>query len=1139
VTARPATEPEISALSTASPFDVCGPLPTGTTVLEASAGTGKTFTIAALATRYVAEGVADLAQLMLVTFGRAATQELRQRVRERLSATERALADPATARISEDALIASLAGVSDDEVRLRHSRLVAALADFDAATIATTHGFCQQMLAGLGVAADIDRDAVLLPDPTDLVDEIVEDLYLAKYAASGAGEPALSIATARTIGRRAVADRQAVLAPADAPEGSEAATRFAFARAVRLEFDRRKRASRLLDYDDLLIRLREALADPAHGSAARQRLRNRYRIVLVDEFQDTDPVQWEVLRLAFHGQVTLVLIGDPKQAIYAFRGADVVTYLDAAGAAGASATLARNWRSDQGLLDGLAALFHGAALGDPRITVRDVDAAHTTARLHDSPGDAPVRIRVVPRPPSGDVPKVGPVRTCVAADVAREIVVLLSCEATLTTRSGQRAVRPGDIAVLVRTNDQAALVREALATAGVPAVLSGLTSVFTTAAADEWLTLLLALEQPHRAGRVCAAALTDFLGWSATDLALHGDAALDQLGPLLRGWADVLARRGVAALLETMTSAEMQRRILQRTSGERRLTDLRHLGQALHAAALAGQLGIAALVEWLQHRMVDARDDTDEERSRRLESDADAVQVATVHGSKGLEFPIVYVPYAWDRWRDTKPEIMLLHADDGTRTLDVGGRGGPQYAEHRTRNAEEESGEDLRLFYVAMTRARCRVVMWWAPATTSAASAASRLLLGDAAPGSLPPSQVKPPSDEQVQATLTALADRSSGTIVIEPAGDGPVTRWQPRAEPSADLQAAPFGRHLDMGWRRTSYTALTASAHDPDPVEGVASEPEDPDLQDEPADAAEPIFPVQRAPLTDADASAREVLSPFQDLPSGAAFGTLVHGILERVDTSAADLTAEIRLRCTEALAARLSSIDADVLSGALDAVVRTPLGAIAGQRSLGDIPSSDRLAELEFELPLAGGDGARASQRGATLGDIAALLKEYLPAGDPLVPYASRLADLDKYGTQRLRGYLTGSLDAVLRITGDTGRPQYVIVDYKTNWLGRGDGPLTAWHYRPSALIDAVLDAHYPLQFLLYLVALHRYLRWRSRGYEPDRDLGGVLYLFLRGMCGPQTPVLDGQPAGIFGWRPPSGLVPRLSALLDGSGR
>jgi exodeoxyribonuclease V beta subunit len=409
------------------------------------------------------------------------------------------------------------------------------------------------------------------------------------------------------------------------------------------------------------------------------------------------------------------------------------------------------------------------------------------------------------------------------------------------------------------------------------------------------------------------------------------------------------------------------------------------------------------------------------------------------------------------------------------------------------------------------------------------------MLLGGAAPGTVPRELVKPPPDDQVHAMFSALVDQADGAIALEWADESPAPRWQPAAAPAVDLQAASFDRRLDMGWRRTSYTALTAAAHGGDPVEGVASEPEEPDLQDEPADDGEPGWLAAQPPASTEETQAREVPSPFAELPSGAAFGTLVHGVLEDIDTGAADIGTEVRTRCADALTSRLGDIDAEMLSVALDSVLLSPLGPIAGQRSLADIPSRDRLTELEFELPLAGGDGARASRRGATLGDVAALLQRYLPAEDPLLPYATMLNGL---AASPLRGYLTGSLDAVLRIPGEQGRPKYVIVDYKTNWLGRGDGPLTAWHYRPSAVTDALLAAHYPLQFLLYLVALHRYLRWRSRDYDPDRDLGGVLYLFLRGMCGPRTPVVDGQPCGVFGWRPPAGLVPHLSALLEGSG-
>ena len=328
-------------------FDICGALPSGTTVLEASAGTGKTFTIAALATRYVAEGQVELHELMLVTFGRMATQELRERVRERLVSAEHGLADPVLARGDghDDDLLRLLADAPDAEVAERRSRLSRALADFDAATLTTTHGFCLQMLRGLGVAGDYEPDATFVESIDDLVEEVAGDLWLRKFGRPEAPEPLLEYADALRTVRQAVDDHQAVLAPADADAESAAGQRFRMAVAARDEVERRKRQLRLIDFDDLLTRLQAALSDPETSEAARQRVRSRYQVVLVDEFQDTDPVQWEILRLAFHGAVTLVLIGDPKQAIYAFRGGDVVTYLQARKEARAEATLATNWRS--------------------------------------------------------------------------------------------------------------------------------------------------------------------------------------------------------------------------------------------------------------------------------------------------------------------------------------------------------------------------------------------------------------------------------------------------------------------------------------------------------------------------------------------------------------------------------------------------------------------------------------------------------------------------------------------------------------------------------------------------------------------------------------------------------------------------
>ena len=1079
------------------PFDVCGPLPQGTTLLQASAGTGKTFTIAALAARYVGEGVAELSELMLVTFGNAASRELRDRVRERLVTAEVGLRDPAAARTSDDDVLRLLAAVPDDEAERRRARLARALAGFDDATIATTHSFCSQMLAGLGVAADTDPAATFTDDLDDLVREVVDDLYLRRWARPGADEPALTPAEVLLLGRRAVQDRQAGLVPVGA-QGVPGQRR-AVAQAVREEVEARKRRLGLVDYDDWLTLLRDALLDEVSGAVACARVRERYRVVLVDEFQDTDPVQWDVLRQAFHGSTTLVLIGDPKQAVYAFRGGDVTTYLAASAVATSAATLARNWRSDARLLDGLAHLLGGAALGHPDIVVEPVQAARPQPRL-DAAGP-PVRLRRVGRTGHGPLwrglPKVDPVRARVAEDVAGDLVALLSGPARLEGRP----VQPGDVAVLVRTNRQGALVRDALSRAGVPAVLAGGGSVFATPSARSWLVLLEALEQPHRAGRVRAASLSVFLGGTSATLDAVGDEAADRLGSRLRRYADLLAERGVAAFLEVVSADEqLPERVLARPDGERVLTDLRHVGQSLHAAALAEGLGLTALVEWLRRRIAQAAVEGADERTRRLESDAAAVQVMTVHVSKGLEFPVVYVPYAWDRWAPDRPDPLRLHDDRGARVLDVGGPRGPGYAAALGRHLAEESGEELRLLYVALTRAESQVVVHWAPTRNTETAPLHRLLFGGSAPGSEPASSVKVPADDAVAARFEEVAAGSGGTVGAEPADPAGGVRWSPPAAEPVPLAVSTFTRSLDPAWRRTSYTALTAAAHDA--PAGVASEPEAPGTVDEPDLAA---GAVPEAPPDDAPAS------PMAGLPAGAAFGTLVHEVLEDLDPEALDE------RCAQAVARRPGSrTDPALLAEGLRPVLHTPLGSWG--LALADVPAADRLPELVFELPLAGGDDAGVS---ATLADVARLLRRH-DLG-PLAGYPDRLAQLEP---QALRGFLTGSIDALLRLPG----PVYVVVDYKTNRLG--PDPLTAWHYRPEAMAEEMLRAHYPLQALLYAVAVHRYLRWRQPGYDPDRHLGGVLYLFVRGMCGPDSP----PGAGVLEWHPPAGLVTELSDLLAG---
>ncbi|KDE14133.1 MULTISPECIES: UvrD-helicase domain-containing protein [Rhodococcus] len=1091
---------------TVSKFDLLGALPTGTTVLEASAGTGKTYAIVGLATRFVAEGAAELSQLLLVTFSRAATQELRERTRDRFAGVARALADPEAARHHPDELIRHLAG---GDVATHRRRLLRALSDFDAATIATTHGFCQRMLDELGTAGERDTDAVLVEDVDDLTIEVIADLYLRRYGR--ADRAPISHAEAAEAARAAVFDPQAALAPEGA-DGTPAGERVEFARAVRAEVDRRKRLAGLRDYDDQLALLHAVLTDPEHGEAACRRIGSRFRVVLVDEFQDTDPLQWEILRSAFHRRTTLVLVGDPKQAIYAFRGAEVLSYLGAMEFADGHQELVCNWRSDGNLLAALDHLYGGAALGDPRIVAHPVEAAQPASRIA---GAAPLRLRHLPRTGAGPCgasgfPKAQALQERVARDVAADVAALLGGDVTVDLGAGRRPVEPGDVAVLVRTNAQVALVHGALTGAGIPAVLAGGTSVFATPAAREWLRVLQALEQPHRPDRVRLAALTSLMGRTAEDVDTRGDELVAAIGTLLRELDVVFERSGFAALFERLAAfCDLEPRLLGWPGGERELTDLRHLAQLLDETASAEALGVTALTRWLTERIAEAGT-ARADRSRRLDSDAAAVQVLTVHASKGLEFPVVYVPFAWESGVRSKPDRLLLHDDDGRRVLDVGGEGSAGYGERRRRHDEEVAGEELRLLYVALTRARCHLVLWWAPGYSTSGAPLHRMLFGRVPGTSEIAHKARVPEDPIVAQQLTGWAGRAAGTASVEAVGSAPIpaVTWVRPHETVVELEAARFDRELDDAWRRTSYTALTAAAHE---GPGAGAEAEQPAKTDEP----------EEPPLLPADAADDGIASPMNPLPGGAVFGTLVHAVLEVVDTAAADLGAELLRCCRDTVAEQFSDVDPEELAEALLPVLRTPLAGGAG--TLADIAPADRLAELDFELPLAGGDDPVATT--VTLDGVARLLRAHLPAGDPFASYADLVGILEP---TPLRGYLTGSIDSVLRIHGT--EPRFVIVDYKTNRLGPEE--LTTAHYTRDRMAEEMLRAHYPMQALLYAVALHRYLRWRLPGYDPAVHLGGVQYLFVRGMVGPDTPA----GCGVFDWAPPPALVAELSDLLAG---
>jgi exodeoxyribonuclease V beta subunit len=465
----------------AEPFQASGPLPgPGITVIEASAGTGKTYALTSLVVRYVAEGVPWFS-LLAVTFTKMATGELRDRIRSRMVEAHEALV---RGHAGDDELLTSLAAGTPTEIGIRRVRLADALADFDSATIATTHGFCQLVLHGLGTAGDVVPGTTLLEDPDDLIEQVVDDLYLRWNLLHPTPEPVFKLEEARRAAFAAVRNPDALLVPPAGDDSSGLVRRLAS--KAREEVSRRLLDQHLLTYDQVLYRLAATLEDPGRGPQACRRLGDRYQVVLVDEFQDTDPIQWTVLRRAFTGGSTrLILIGDPKQAVYSFRGADVHAYLEASESADHLLTLNTNWRADQPLLTATDAVLSPLQFGHPKIAFRSVEApADRQESAITGDGLPPIRWRVVHDSQKG-IPATTrgllrrpALREWVASDVAADIQRLLTSGAQLVEGSVSRNLEMRDVAVLTRTNVQASIVRDELRRHGVPSVVAGLDSVF-------------------------------------------------------------------------------------------------------------------------------------------------------------------------------------------------------------------------------------------------------------------------------------------------------------------------------------------------------------------------------------------------------------------------------------------------------------------------------------------------------------------------------------------------------------------------------------------------------------------------------------------------------------------------------------
>jgi exodeoxyribonuclease V beta subunit len=1207
------------------PFDVTEIPLRGRNLVDASAGTGKTYAIATLFVRLLLETEHSPTQLLVVTFTEAATAELRDRIRKRVR--ECLMAAEARGPADLDPTLVEIVARAGDRER-SVARLREALYDFDNVEISTIHGFCQRMLMERALESDVTFNSQLYGDARPMIDDLILD-YWATHAGPAAPEllaymrtegskfgielaRRLSYTVLRTPDVRVVPESPGESEPPDferfrrelarardvwqrhdaaaiiaaskvkktsynsrhTPNWARAVSeffaadpglfltppkcfeRFCSARLVeaggaaladqepfatcdqllaehlrltraleaealrfklglleylRRELPRRTSQLRQLSFDDLLDRLHAALHSARGGELARS-IRERYPAALIDEFQDTDPRQLGIFERIYSAPNTsLFLIGDPKQAIYSFRGADVFSYVSASRRTHEDRhfTMTTNYRSDPSMVAAVNHLFgscrHAFLL--PEIQFEAVGArpgARDVLVAADGANASGLEL-LLPEPPGGSEKGfnqewiAGELPALVAREIRGALDDGLECK-------GQK-LTPGDIAVLTRTNDQAFSIQAALRRVGVVSVVLGDKSVYDSEEAHDLERLLAAVVEPTNQRAVRAALSTDLLGVTALDLARmdENESEWETWSSAFHAWSAIWSQSGFVQMMRVLlTRARVHERLLGLSDGERRLTNLLQLIELLHAASSRGHLGPSGLFGFLaRERRREIIGMEAEAAQIRLESDAEAVKITTMHKSKGLEYPVVYCPYLWHGTLlfSSDEQAPKLHLDGGELVLDIGS---PDREANLERARFEVFAENLRLLYVALTRARHRCTVVWGRIGKFSTSALGYLLC--------PPPQGEVPLDvPSIQKHLSSL-DGDAWAAALARHAEAGHTRLRPPRPPApepespdeevaaaAHLSARRPTRRIDDRFRTSSFSAL--SSHAP------STEHREEQIVDHDTLAAA-VALVEPKPV-----AAPLGLAEF---PGGTQAGSFFHDILEHYDFASPRPGPLLEL-----VTSRLSNYRYPIerwkepVAAQICAVLDTPLCETEeGPLRLADIPLTERLNELEFCLPV----GARTSTReirAMSAIDLARVFKEHPSEALP-VRYADSVARL---GFIPLAGFLRGFIDLVFR-RGE----RFYLVDYKANHLGP-----SATDFARERLGDAMLRGQYFLQYHLYALALHRYLGRRLPDYSFERHFGGVFYLFIKGM-GP-----DLGTSGVFYEKPPLARLLALGTLLE----
>jgi exodeoxyribonuclease V beta subunit len=1214
-----------------NPFDLRKSPLQGVHLIEAGAGTGKTYAIAGLYVRLILEREIPVREILVVTFTLAATAELKDRIRRRLREALAVFSE----QENNDAFLQSLVEACPDPAARQagRERLRAALRDFDESAIFTIHGFCGRMLSDSAFETGALYDAEIVTDQRRMQQEIIEDFWrihfynalpeLVEYALSQGFSPAsfrsgLSPSALnpdvrvlpdgpppdRDALRRELADFWATVAdlriqwaavreevrrklqdpalkanlygPKTAtrlvaamdgwlaarglqpfkglekmtPEGLAKAVRknalppehsifFAcrnllekasalrnrldsellflqteLIQTLRTELPARKRKQNVLYFDDLLLRLRDAL-DKEEGPALVAAIRNRFKAALIDEFQDTDPVQYAIFSRVFgEGQDTLFLIGDPKQAIYSFRGADIFAYMQAARAVRTGHTLDFNWRSAPDLVTAVNTLF--SRTDNPfvykDILFRPARAAPITDRDSLSiagKSEPPLHLWFLPAgrfTQSDKALSKEAAKPIIAGAVAAEISRLIRLGRERRALIGQRCVEEGDMAVLVRTNREGRLIQCALQALRVASVLASEENVFDSHEAVELFLVLQALATPAREHLVRGALATDMLGGSAETLEQwqRDDRAWAVRMETFRQDHERWRTRGFMHLLRTLMDTEGVRgRLLAFPDGERRLTNLLQLGEILHHEAVARRLDAQRLLLWLEGQLDGEGRERRDDHLLRLESDANAVKILTIHKSKGLEYPIVFCPFAWGSSRIGQAPFSFHDVQHNRAlTLDLGS------ADRKANCAlaeKERLSENCRLLYVALTRAKHRCYMIWGRINDTGASAPAWLFHSqstgvDGREDTIEALEkhMAALSDNDMQNDLAILAAESGGTLRLQEMDATAGVPVPPRPDASESSACRLFRGRIDPSWKVASYSQL---------VSGSSEQPEGQDR-----DALAPATPPPASGVSAAidsgfrqveNASDRSDPNIFQ-LPGGARTGVMIHDMLENFDFTETNAAVIHRLVAEKLPLYGLGGQWKQPLTQMLQNIASCPLplpdvmkAGGAPLLTLSRISKSARLNELEFYFPLK----LLFSER----------LRELIGGNES--------EETERLNFNPVKGFMHGFIDLVFVYGG-----RFYLADWKSNLLGSDIAD-----YAPACLKKAMTVHGYTLQSRLYTVALHQYLALRLPDYRYDKHFGGVYYLFVRGMDPAYGPAF-----GVHAERPERGFMEDLCKLL-----